>query len=226
MARVDGLPKLSDLSDEDIAERYAPPRTPWFRINFVATVDGAAQGPDGLSGTINNPADKRVFRALRRLSDVVIAGAGTIRDEAYRPNPKPLVVVTRSGQVPPSLRAGSLEKVYVATGASAPYLAESRELLGDDHVWVLGELGPDLVALRRELEAQGWTDLLCEGGPHLTRDLFAAGVVDELCLTTVPVVIADQHLRVAVGPPVDVPMRLHGMIEEDSTLLARWFVER
>ena len=51
---------------------------------MVSTVDGAATGPDGRSGGINNAADKRVFDTLRRLCDAVVVGAGTARDEGYR----------------------------------------------------------------------------------------------------------------------------------------------
>ncbi len=70
--------------------------------------------------------------------------------------------------------------------------------------------------------ARGFQDLLCEGGPHLTRDLLASGVVDELCLTTVPRLIAAQHLRITAGPPIDVRLRLHALLEDDGTLLARY----
>ena len=80
------------------------PRTPWLRLNFVSTVDGAAQGSDGKSGGINNAADKAVFDTLRGLADAVVVGAGTARAEGYRPAAVPIVVVTRSGDVPPLLR--------------------------------------------------------------------------------------------------------------------------
>ena len=173
MGSVTSLPQLSDLDDQALRAHYAPLRVPWFRLNFVATIDGAAQGPDGLSGSINNAADKRVFHALRDIADVVIVGAGTARAEGYRPNPKPMVVVSRSGEVPPSLRERSGGDLMMATCDRAPHLEETRSLLGDDNVLVLGEYGPDLPMLRRELVARGFRDLLCEGGPHLTRDLLA-----------------------------------------------------
>ncbi|HEV2796844.1 MAG TPA: hypothetical protein VGV65_04435, partial [Nocardioides sp.] len=63
------LLRLADLSDDELAAAYTPEREPWLRVNFVSTVDGAAQGSDGLSGTINNDADKRVFDALRARAD-------------------------------------------------------------------------------------------------------------------------------------------------------------
>ena len=89
-----------------------------------------------------------------------------------------MVVVSRSGQVPPTLRERKGD-LLMATCDSAPHLAETRSLLGDDNVLVLGESGPDLQMLRRDLVARGFRDLLCEGGPHLARDLLATGVVDE-----------------------------------------------
>ena len=52
---------------------------------MVMTLDGATVGPDGLSGSISGAADKRVFMETRRLADVVLVGAGTIRAERYRP---------------------------------------------------------------------------------------------------------------------------------------------
>lgn len=215
------LLRLRDLDDAALLAAYAAPRRPWLRLNFVSTVDGSAQGADGLSGSINNEADGRVFRALRDLADAVVVGAGTVREEGYRPNPKPFVVVTRSGRVPPSLRAGDLSRVYVATGAAAPGLAESRELLGD-RVLVLGDQGPDLTALKGTLAGLGFGDLLCEGGPTLAHDLLAAGVVDELCCTFVPRLVGGGHLRITHGAELDVPLRLTGMVEDDGTLLTRW----
>jgi riboflavin biosynthesis pyrimidine reductase len=215
--------RLEDLDDDALRASYAPLRLPWLRLNFVSTVDGAATGGDGTSGSINNAADKRVFGALRAQADVVIAGAGTIRDEGYRPNPKPLVVVTRSGAIPPTLLEGDTGQVYVATGAGAPGLAEARALLGD-RVLVLGDDAPDPVALRGALVDLGFANLLCEGGPHLARDLLAAGVVDELCCTLVPTLVAGGSPRITVGAAIDVPLRLHSLLEADGTLLGRWLV--
>jgi riboflavin biosynthesis pyrimidine reductase len=221
--RVTWDQRLADLDDDALRAAYAPPRTPWLRLNFVATVDGSVRGSDGKSGSINNDADKRVFGALRDLADVVIAGAGTVRDEGYRPNAKPFVVVSRSGDLPPTLREGDISRLYLATGAQAPGLAEARSVLGD-RVLVLGEKEPDLKALRAALEDLGFGDLLCEGGPSLAGDLVAAGVVDELCCTIVPRLVGGDHPRITDGPEVDVPLSLHALMEQDGTLLTRWFV--
>jgi riboflavin biosynthesis pyrimidine reductase len=61
-----------------IADRSKPS----VRFNFVSSIDGAATA-DGLSGGLSGQADKRVFDILRRLCDVVLVGAGTLRAEGY-----------------------------------------------------------------------------------------------------------------------------------------------
>ena len=112
------------LDDDALARLYAYPAPDgaqaWVRVNFVSTLDGAATGADGRSGSINTGADREVFALLRALADVVVIGAGTARAEGYRravtrtkwrarrqaagQQPHPAVaVVSRSAQVPPLL---------------------------------------------------------------------------------------------------------------------------
>ena len=202
---------------------YAAPRTPWLRVNMVSTIDGAANGDSGLTASINNPADKVVFDLLRELADAVIIGAGTARVEGYPPLHRPTVVVSRSGQVPEKLRDAEPGRVILATCSHAAGLAEAREILGGEHVLVLGSHRVDLAALKAALVDRGYVDLLCEGGPHLLRDLLDQGVADELCCTLVPRLVAGLHPRITDGPPVDVHLTLHSLVEEDGTLLGRWF---
>jgi riboflavin biosynthesis pyrimidine reductase len=218
------LRALSDLSDADLDEAYAAPSRPWLRVNMISTVDGAATGPEGRSGDINNAADKRVFDTLRRLCDAVVVGAGTARDERYRDVSKPLVLVSRSGRVPERLRDAPPGSVLMATCAGAESLAETRALLGEEHVLVLGQYHVDLAVLKHTLAERGLTHVLSEGGPHLLRDLLAEGVVDELDWTVVPRLLAGEHRRITSGPPVDVRLRLRSLIEADGTLLGRWYL--
>jgi riboflavin biosynthesis pyrimidine reductase len=219
-----------DVSDARLRELYAaPPLGPgraWLRVNMVATVDGAATGESGKSGSINNAVDKRVFDLLRDLADVIVVGAGTARVEGYRPADRPTVLVSRSGQVPERLRDGEPGRVLMATCRHAPGLAAARSQLGDDHVLALGGHRVDLGALKTELAARGHRQLLCEGGPHLLRDLIDQEVADELDTTVVPRVVGGPHRRITDGPPVDVPLELGLLLEEEGTLLGRWLVRR
>lgn len=224
MSETFELQHLSDLSDEQLAQAYAPRGEPWLRVNFVSTVDGSATGADGLSSSINNDADKRVFDTLRRHADCLVVGAGTLRDEEYDVPAIPVVVVSRRADVPPTLREAPRGRVLVATVSSAEGLEEARELLGHEQVLVLGEEEIDLVQLKAELLGRGWRDQLCEGGPSLFGDLLAAGVVDELCWTVSPKLVAGDGPRIAGGPGLDVDVRPVLLLEQDGTLLGRWLV--
>jgi riboflavin biosynthesis pyrimidine reductase len=218
------LLRLADLSDEQLAQAYAPRGEPWLRVNFVSTVDGAATGADGLSKSIHDDADGRVFDALRAQADCLVVGAGTIREEEYAVPAIPIVVVSRRADVPPSLREAPRGRVLMATVASAEGLEEARELLGHEQVLVLGEEELDPVQLKQELHSRGWVDQLCEGGPSLFGDFLAAGVVDELCWTVAPRLVAGDAPRIAGGPTVDVALRPALLLEQDGTLLGRWLV--
>jgi riboflavin biosynthesis pyrimidine reductase len=219
------LQRLADLSDDELAAAYTPEREPWLRVNFVSTVDGAAQGSDGVSKSINNDADKRVFDALRRRAHCLVVGAGTLRDEGYDVPPLPLVVVSRSADVPPTLRDAPRGRVLMATVASSDGLAAARESLGEENVMELGEDEIDLVALKAALVDRGWTEQLCEGGPSLFADMLAAGVVDELCWTIVPTLTGGDAVRIATGAEVEVALRPALLLEQDGTLLGRWLVK-
>ena len=196
----------------------------WLRVNMVSTADGSAQGPDGRSGTINNAPDQRVFHLLRTWADVVVVGAGTARIEEYGTADVPLVVVSRSGKVPKSLQGHEAGRVRMATVEHAEHLQEARDLLGEANVWTLGGYAIDRGSLRRRLAAQGFTRVLCEGGPHLFQAMLTAGVVDELCLSIVPRLVAGDYARITAGPDVDVDLEPTLLLEESGTLLGRWRV--
>jgi riboflavin biosynthesis pyrimidine reductase len=213
-----------EADDALLRELYAPPRLPWLRVNMVSTADGSATGANGRTGSINNAADKRVFDLLRADADAVLVGAGTARAERYRPASVPLVVVSARGTVPELLRDAPPGQVLLATCAEAPGLAGSRELLGTDQVLVSGDAAVDLLALRGMLVERGLVHLLSEGGPTLLGDLVRAGVLDELCLTTVPHLVGGEHPRIVLGADVDTGLDLRVLLEQDGTLLGRYFL--
>ncbi|MCX6396399.1 MAG: dihydrofolate reductase family protein [Propionibacteriales bacterium] len=209
---------------ESLVDLYRPPRLPWLRVNMVSTVDGAANGESGTSGSINNEADKAVFDALRAQADAIVVGAGTARTEGYRVADVPLVIVSHAGRVPDQLRDAEPGAVLLAVCASAPGRAEATKTLGADQVIVVGDTQVDLVALKAALVARGLTNLLSEGGPHLLRDLIASGAADELCLTVVPRAIAGVHPRILTGESVGAELDLAVLLEQDGTLLARYLL--
>jgi hypothetical protein len=75
------------LGETDLVELYrypAPEGRGWVRSNFVMSLDGSVQGPDGRSGSINTESDHRIFALQRALADAVLVGANTVRLEGYR----------------------------------------------------------------------------------------------------------------------------------------------
>jgi riboflavin biosynthesis pyrimidine reductase len=223
------------LDDTALAEVYAPPEGPWLRANFVSTLDGAATGANGRSGSINTEADGVVFRLLRRLSDVVVVGAGTVRTEGYTRlgaddgGPLPLAVVSNSAKVPEVLLSpqGGRGDVLLVThhGAPTDALATARSALGTDNVLLCGEDAVDLQEMRRRLEERGMPRVLTEGGPSLLGAMLAAGALDELDLTWAPAVVGGEHPHIVHAPDLDVALSPLALVEQDGTVMGRWRVD-
>ncbi|WP_129305945.1 pyrimidine reductase family protein [Streptomyces sp. L2] len=233
----------------ELAAAYAYPETApgepraWLRANMVSTLDGAAQH-EGRSHPISSAADMRIFGTLRALADVVVVGAETVRQEGYRPareraefagarkaagqGPAPAVaVVTASLELDFSLPlfTSPLVPTLILTGAAAaPDRVAAAERAGAVVV-VAGEgMGVEPARAVRALAERGHTRLLTEGGPRLLGQLVAAEVLDELCLTTAPMLTAGDAQRIAGGPSVTVPRRfeLLSLLEEDGFLFGRY----
>lgn len=244
-------PEGREWSLAELAAAYAYPgpgpggdRQPWLRANMVSTLDGAAQH-EGRSQPISSPADMRVFGTLRALADVVLVGAETVRMEGYRPararaefaaareaagqGPAPAVAVVSAGldldfSLP--LFTTPLVDTLVLTGAAAPpdRIAAAEAAAGTRVVIAGDGTGVDPARAVRALAERGHTRLLTEGGPRLLGQLVAAGVLDELCLTVAPMLVAGDAQRITGGPSVTLPSRftLKSMLEEDGFLFTRY----
>jgi riboflavin biosynthesis pyrimidine reductase len=234
-----------EMDAEALAMAYAYPKfsgaKTWVRANFVSTLDGAATGANGRSDSINTGADRDVFALLRALSDVILVGAGTARVEGYRratvrapwvelragrPAHPTMVIVSRSGDVPPRLsqaREDSGDLLLITCRRAGPEAIDcARATLGEEHVIVAGDATVDLAAAVDVLADRGLRRVLCEGGPHLMRDLTASGRLDELCLTLVPTLVGGDHTRITAGAPVTANLLPRLLIESQGTLLGRW----
>jgi riboflavin-specific deaminase-like protein len=219
-----------DLALDELVDGYAYPTIPgarwWLRAVMVSSVDGAVTGPDGRSGSISSTSDRVLFRHLRAQPDAVIVGAGTARAEDYgQPSTATLVVVSRSLSLDPASRLfDGPSRVIVATSRSADWSAVERLAHVADVVRV-GDSEVDLTELVRLLADQGLRRLQCEGGPALLADIVAAGLLDELCLTTVPTLVGGQGARIATGAAPDpaLGLALTSLARaDDGSLFSRW----
>lgn len=211
-----------------------------LRANMIASLDGAATH-QGLSGGLNGPADKQVFDMLRRLADVVIVGAGTVRAEGYgglRLDPEDVTWRRAHGLSEHPVFAivsGSLDldpesavfieapvRPLLLTHAGSP-TAERTRLQQVAEVLVCGQEQFDPVAMRTELLARGLAQMLTEGGPHLLGSFAAAGVLDELCLTISPILEGGEAIRITRDAPVvHTPMRLTHLLRAKDMVMLRY----
>ena len=158
----------------------------------------------------------------------LVAIASAFGARAEDPAAPPLLVVSNSGQLPASVAGGPPGSVLLVTrsGADRRTLDASRELIGEEFVWTSGVDSVDLKQMRHMLEDKGFRQILCEGGPSLLGSLLSAGVVDELDLTWSPIIVGGQHPAIVKGPEVNLPASPALLLEENGTLLGRWFVNR
>lgn len=249
MRRILPSPSHDVVAASLVAEEERPPRAdrPWVVVNMVVTADGSVVAGDGRSGPLGGQADRAMFRALRGEADVILAGATTVRVERYGAPRLPPGVQTRrtsAGRSPlPRLAvvSGSLDldpqarlfqeapddqpPLVVTTAACLRAHAVAAARL--EQVATLVQAGEEELDFGRALalltEAFGTQVLLVEGGPSLNGQLFAADLVDELCLTISPSLAGGGYLSVASGPPGELrELRLVRVAEEDGFLLLRY----
>lgn len=221
-----------DLQDADARDRlailYAPPRPDWLRLNLITSVSGSVAGSDGTSESLTNRADRAILGVIRGQADVVLVGAETVRAEGYQlPRKSRLAILTGSGnlaghRVGPDVGPG---RVLVICPASAVDAVTSS----------LGDLEPEIVVIADEagrlpvrravtaLAERGLTSIVCEGGPSLAAQLLDEDLVDELCLSTSPIVTS-THLPL-FGDSVRAEHRLKlslVLVDDAGALYARW----
>ena len=208
---------MIDVHDADLVACYPRRPEPVLRVNFVASIDGAVT-VDGKSAGLGGPGDKMIFDTLRMVCDALVVAAGTVRTEQYdalRLTPAArrwrrrhglaefplMVIVSGSLDLDPAqlIFSDAPVRPLVVTHAGAP--ADRRAALSAvAEIVTVGEDTVDLAAAVRELHARGATQLLCEGGPRLFGAMIAADLVDEVCLTVSPLLVAGDAGRIATGP--------------------------
>jgi riboflavin biosynthesis pyrimidine reductase len=197
---------------------------PAVRLNMIESVDGAA-AVDGRSGGLGGPADRRVFAALRSLADVVLVAAGTVRAENYGPANLPIAVVSGSLRLDwdtPFFNDAVHRPIVVTSGRAPAEAVKQAEAVAD--VLMAGEAEVDLARAVAQLGARGFGHVLAEGGPSFNGSLAAADLLDELCLTFAPVLVAGEARRIIAGSALQPPaeLTLRSLCEEDGYIFFRY----
>ena len=214
---------------------------PYTFTNFAVTVDGRAT-IDGRAGPIGSGIDTDMLVGLRSVADAVMLGAGTMRAERYGrmvvdPQRRELrerrglahdpLAVLISGRLDlpweaPLFTCGSGEVLIFTASGEQPPATETP-------VGVVRHAGRvDLADVVGHLRSeQGVRALLCEGGPRLHGELVAAGLVDEIFLTSAPRLAGGDGPGLLTGLPVPadpLELELAWLLHEEGELFARYRV--
>src|SRR3954452_17302592 len=181
-------------------------------LDGVVTFDPDSGNGGGEGSGFFEP-DRLVMALLRAVADFVVVGAGTVRADprgrwiaasvhpasaaetsamrvALGIAPQPTtVLVTGSGDVPsahPGLSDPSLPVLIATTRAGVARLAAAGPVAPHIEVVVMDGERVAADALLDAVAQRGGELVLCEGGPHLIADFFAARRLDELFLTVAP----------------------------------------
>jgi riboflavin-specific deaminase-like protein len=240
------LPEAGSLSAAELVHEWRPweeppPGRPHIAVNMVHTTDGRAT-VQGRTAPISSVADRQLFHALRTRVDAVMVGAGTLRVERYGRlvrdaarrderraaglQPDPLaIIVSGSLDIPadlPLLQDPDSRVVIVTASEDSldGAQAQVRYMRFPDGV----DLPAALAELREDNRVRA---VLCEGGPHLNASLVVAGLIDELFLTTFPVIAGGPSpLTIMDSAPLDAPvaLELRSLCEHAGELFARYGV--
>ena len=236
-------PHPGPVDDDALSEVYPWPDTterPYVRAMMVGTLDGAAAGDDGLSGSVSGSADRAVFVAVRRFADAILVGGGTMKAEGYGPlraRPEDADVRRTAGQAPAPVLcvvSGSLDLplepggftdsdvtpvVFTTESADPARVADVRERA--EVVQLPGER-VDAAMVLDQLHARGLGRVVCEGGPALLGQVTDAGLLDEADITVSPMLVGTE--RTPDTPMLGDPrrFRLEHVLTADDFLMLRY----
>jgi riboflavin biosynthesis pyrimidine reductase len=215
---------------------------PRFYANFVSTLDGVVAIPgvpssnDLIAG--DSDADRFLMGLLRAFADVVLIGAGVLRASprgTWRPERIYPPAADGYAELRRKLGRSEAPEVAVLTGSGSidpahPLLASGALVLTSDagaarldgrlpRASTVVELGisttVDSLLVVEALRARGHRRILSEAGPHAFGSFLGAGVVDELFLTTSPLLAGDAghgtRLRLVEAADL-VPLAVRGRL--------------
>jgi riboflavin biosynthesis pyrimidine reductase len=237
--------QVRDVTDDQLIEWYSDsPSGASVSFNFVSSVDGSAT-VDGRAGGLGDDADQKILRLLRRLADVLVVGAGTIRAEGYsgeltgpddaawreangRTRRPAVAVVSGDLRMDPAsdFFANAPERPILFTSSRSD--AGTRAKLGRvAEVIVAGDESVDPRLVLSDLADRGYSRIHSEGGPHLFGAFHDVDAIDELCLTVSPHLAGGDGTRILAGSVERLmPLDLLPVLHNDGALFLRYRIRR
>lgn len=122
--------------------------------NFVMGEDGSTSF-GGNSKALSSNLDRSRFHEIRARASAILIGGQTARTEPYQATPVPLIIISKSGDIPDSVRANPKSLIWDLDPIAA--LAKAKEEFGEN--------------------------ILVEAGAKLLREYLLANLIDELYFT-------------------------------------------
>ena len=211
---------------------------PLVIAKWAMTLDGRLASADGESRWISSEESRRRVHEVRRVSDAVLVGSGTVAADApsltvrhVEPLPErgqPVRVVMDSSlsidaDREPARSAGEVP-VIVYTSAEAlaarANRADALRRVGCEIVAVArAEGGVSPLAALRDLGKRGMSRALIEGGARILGSFFAAGLVDRVMVFVSPRLLGSSDALGPVAGPA-------GRALADAVALADFSCER
>ena len=235
-------------------------REPCLYANFVATLDGVVAIPTMRNSNTfiarDSDADRFLMGLLRAFADAVLIGSGVLRAspkgtwraeniypqaagvyaelrrELGASGPPEVAVVTGSGAIDVGHPVFESRAVVLTTEEGATVL--DGRLPSTTSVVALGnEETIPAHSIRETLEGRGHRRILCEAGPHTFGGLLEGRVVDELFLTSSPLLVGEDGpgsrfrlVEAADLVPAGVESRLLSLRRHGSHLFLRYELAR
>ena len=224
---------------------------PYIVFNMVSSIDGKATTYKGQLLGLGSSPDRNLMKRLRSQVDGVLAGSGTLRQDAFIPTlpsellderqknfsqPQPLgIVISNSGDLPCDHRfwdAGKdLRIVLLGENTAVEAWLEKKAQIfrcssKNNHI----DLKKVLVMLYEHL---GIKRLLVEGGATLNHALISQGLADEFFLTLAPHIVGGNSntsivggLDYGFGGSELLKLKLRSIYHHESELFLRYQFER
>lgn len=183
---------VADL-DAAVAARYADLLTgSWVVAQSAQSMDGFVATASGDGAELSGPEDHAHLHHLRALADAVVVGAQTVINDDPRltvrlaPGDSPVrVVLDPHGRTPASAT------VFTDGGPTLWLVGEGVPARDGVETVTLAAGGFEPAALVDLLAGRGLERVLVEGGGRTVSRFLAAGALDRLFVTVVPVFLGD-----------------------------------